>query len=64
MILSINFKTEDYCHFKGECKRDLASQNFLCYICKYANLIDIPKMLDDDYNQQIEDTNRNIIGEY
>jgi len=52
--ITLDVKQEQWCKYKGKCKRHMAAhvqQASLCYMCKYRKPLDIAKMLDDKYDK-------------
>lgn len=56
--LNINFSREDWCEYKGVCKRDhlVIDREEACMLCKWRKLLDIPKILDAALEERNEHT--------
>ncbi len=52
---AINFSVEqsEWCGYNGECKKDMAMVWDICYLCKHRIKLDIPAMLDKEYEEQV-----------
>jgi hypothetical protein len=42
---NLHLTQEDYCEYEGECNMETNIGGDLCWVCKYAKKLDIPKLL-------------------
>jgi len=46
--VNLNYETEDWCTYKGECKRYklIFDRDSICLYCEYRKPLNIPEMID------------------
>jgi len=51
-IINFSVGQDEWCGYKGECKKDMTNAWDVCILCKYRKKLDIPAMMDKAYEEQ------------